>query len=150
MIDTILTGLSMAGGIFSWWQATGSRKARKEAEASTNRAEQQLETAKKQVRTLQELVDGLKPPVLEMHYSSGDTWLLKNNSATSIRVEELMNANEFSTTRYLDTPFDIAPFASKNVMLYGTRLPKCSKTLQLKLGNGEETRIPFEPKPRNH
>lgn len=109
----------------------------------------ELEIAQKQAATLQELTDGFKPPALEMEYSAGDTWLLKNNSNSTIQVSELLNRGEFDLVRHLDTPFDILPLASRSVMLVGTRRPKCSKTLQLKLSTGSVVSVPFTPRPKN-
>lgn len=71
VLDIVLTALSMAGGLFAWYQATGSKKARAEAAAAVDRAEVQAKSAlaqaheaRKQAEATQELVDSLKAQVV--------------------------------------------------------------------------------------
>lgn len=69
-IDIVLTVLSMAGAVFAWYQATGSKNAKVEAAAAVKRAEVQAQSAlaqaheaRKQAEATQRLANSLQEQV---------------------------------------------------------------------------------------
>lgn len=70
VLEIVLTMLSMAGAVFAWYQASGSKKARAEAADAVSRAEVQAKSAfaqayeaRKQAEATQRLADSLKEQV---------------------------------------------------------------------------------------
>lgn len=141
----------------SWYQAFGSKKAKKKAEeahraalemrdaavraaeAAEERArqmEQIVAEQQKQSKSQSKIESHLWRPAFELTWDSGDTYLLHNVTGESIEVLEVANLHEFFRCDQIQRVF--RPDESLHVFMFGVSGMPLPPNLELRISGADE------------
>lgn len=141
----------------SWYQAFGSKKAKKKAEEAhqaalemRDAAVRAAEVAEERARQMEQIVaeqqkqsksqakieSRLWRPAFELTWDSGDTYLLHNVTGESIEVLEVANLHEFFRCDQIQRVF--RPDESLHVFMFGVSGMPLPPNLELRISGADE------------
>lgn len=89
--------ISGGAAVWSWWEANRSTRARKGAEDAATLARRAVEAAEQSAAGVSNLVDRFTPEPLEVNWINHGMFEIRNTQDESVEIEELINAEEFSS-----------------------------------------------------